>query len=533
LDYIIEEGALENIRPGGDDEPDDWEDLVRVVGPLAIRDNRQEMIRQNNERAIEPAVEDVEMLRQLPRNRLDLDDRRRMNEGTIVDVGPKREIEYYVEEPDEPPPVINRETNRTYKFRDEDGILDPEAQEVINHIKGCTEGGCNTPNVTVQNALFKLAKASLLGTMVEDNKKRERKREKLVRLAKGYEAKRLSLFEKLQELKNSRPEVEAGRKEALRRIDAALLNISSREFALIPSYRDLVKRADISLLTIDQRNIDVENRIRSLSEEYQKVMEQIADLDRTSPKVIDTALALSMVHASRKAVPSPYDISILTDDDVKFTKKNWPKIKEAMDMYIGRYATKKSDVSNIVMTASTKLTKSDFKTPIRNGEVEVLYYIEKHIEHFDNPTSTLEDAILGNSSTASITSDMLYKGTKIPERDSKLVQEMEELNNVAYAGYDPTSWMRCFGLPISGLAKQIVREWNYGAGRQQVTLDIYDLIKSFDVDDRRDGGLIYSVPLTFDDRSPTGYSNIQEGNDVTDDVFNTEDDEDIMDEVFE
>uniref|UniRef100_A0A2V0RHB3 Uncharacterized protein n=1 Tax=viral metagenome TaxID=1070528 RepID=A0A2V0RHB3_9ZZZZ len=41
-------------------------------------------------------------------------------------------------------------------------------------------------------------------------------------------------------------------------------------------------------------------------------------------------------------------------------------------------------------------------------------------------------------------------------------QQMYYLNLTAMAGYDPIRWARAFGVPISGIGKQILREWNNG-----------------------------------------------------------------------
>uniref|UniRef100_A0A2V0RMP0 Uncharacterized protein n=1 Tax=viral metagenome TaxID=1070528 RepID=A0A2V0RMP0_9ZZZZ len=54
--------------------------------------------------------------------------------------------------------------------------------------------------------------------------------------------------------------------------------------------------------------------------------------------------------------------------------------------------------------------------------------------------------------------------TRSPEiaEENALLNEIYFLNLTAMAGYDPTSWAQAFGVPISGIGKRILSEWDHG-----------------------------------------------------------------------
>uniref|UniRef100_A0A2V0RB31 Uncharacterized protein n=1 Tax=viral metagenome TaxID=1070528 RepID=A0A2V0RB31_9ZZZZ len=50
----------------------------------------------------------------------------------------------------------------------------------------------------------------------------------------------------------------------------------------------------------------------------------------------------------------------------------------------------------------------------------------------------------------------------IKSLDTTLMNEMYFLNLTCMSGYDPITWARCFGVPISGVGKQILKGWRNG-----------------------------------------------------------------------
>jgi hypothetical protein len=53
----------------------------------------------------------------------------------------------------------------------------------------------------------------------------------------------------------------------------------------------------------------------------------------------------------------------------------------------------------------------------------------------------------------------------IKNLDTSLMNEMYFLNLTCMSGYDPITWARCFGVPISGVGKQILKGWRSGGKR--------------------------------------------------------------------
>uniref|UniRef100_A0A2V0RCD5 Uncharacterized protein n=1 Tax=viral metagenome TaxID=1070528 RepID=A0A2V0RCD5_9ZZZZ len=58
----------------------------------------------------------------------------------------------------------------------------------------------------------------------------------------------------------------------------------------------------------------------------------------------------------------------------------------------------------------------------------------------------------------------------IKNLDTSLMNEMYFLNLTCMSGYDPITWARCFGVPISGIGKQILKGWR-SSGKRPLNAD--------------------------------------------------------------
>jgi hypothetical protein len=282
----------------------------------------------------------------------------------------------------------------------------------------------------------------------------------------------------------------------LKGVVAELDRISSggniEDLKKVPSLRDGRSRLEVSINQLKATLADGMGKSIRYNNDLKTLQDQLDDANARVSELLTFEDAVLM---QMTAGTTTGNIDAGNDE---YVSRNWPPVKEALDSYFVE-----SDIpSPVIVVSETKMRKTDITRPIRNREVSVLNVIETHF-NFNMKLSILPSAISGNTSESMNMSFNLLRGNSEPNREAKLVQELEDLNIISYAGYDPELWTRGFGIPTSQLGKQIVRAWK---SRGLMPLTASDLITEFDpayqykdnqATKQRDQRSVFGLPLYY------------------------------------
>jgi hypothetical protein len=206
--------------------------------------------------------------------------------------------------------------------------------------------------------------------------------------------------------------------------------------------------------------------------EYDAVLREVDDLANMASQILygpEVMLLCAPNYVINTDVDLPYITSKISDEIesgiVPTLKEQLNKIKLFKDdgkesgfaLFSGSsylpqslktHGEERSLLSGPLLSSYNSFKNSEIGKVIHNINVNALFMQEFRGEKFD--TARQNEIIMKDP---------------IKTLDTSLMNEMYFINLTCMSGYDPITWARCFGVPISGIGKQILKGWRSGGKR--------------------------------------------------------------------